>query len=179
LRKTLILLWAVLLAFAIVSAFGCGGGGDTGEATEEKVTLQQQDEAGKGGKVTVEGGEGEKTYEVGEERIPSEEELGAPIYPGAEYVPGSGVPAKISTESGETTLIKAEFRTSKSPSKVIEWYKTKLGDPPVSEEEETYWVYANEAGDRIIVKIRQEGKGSIIYIGKASGELNLIQEEGQ
>jgi hypothetical protein len=166
---TLLLLSVLLMTVLVVS--GCGSENNTEEPVEDNIVVEKSPEGGQGGKVTVEGESGETTYEVGEEIIPTEAELGAPLYPGAQYVAGSAIPAKITTADGEVTLIKAEFTTAKAKDLIVKWYTSRLGEPPGIEEGETYWVYGNEAGDKIIVSVKAEGNGAKITIRKMSGEI--------
>jgi hypothetical protein len=114
------------------------------------------------------GEDGESTYEVGEERVPSEEELGAPIYPGAEYVPGTGIPLKKSSAEGEVSIITAEYSTSVTAQKVVNWYTGKLGKPSLIDEStgETAWIYKNDAGDVIDVTVKSKEGAVIITIAK-------------
>ena len=174
-RKTLILLLSVSLVLSLALFAGCGG--DGGKRTietegDKKITVEEPGEEGEGSKYKVEGEQGEATIEVGELE-PSEENLGAPIYPGAELVPGSSLSSK--TTSGEKVFVttQAEFTTGDDRQKATDWYQERLGQPMESTPEETYWIFRNEAGQVVEVKVEVcEGKTKIT-IAQVGGDVDI------
>lgn len=81
---------------------------------------------GCGGKKTVKTDEGETTYTTGI----TEEDLGVPLYPGAELDEGAAGTIKTETEEGEEIWAGAILWTNDDISKVIDWYKDKLSGKP-------------------------------------------------
>lgn len=66
---------------------------------------------------------------------PSEEEIGVPYYPGADYIPSSG--------SGGLLLM---FASEDSPADVTEFYKEKLTDWTYNEEYGLFWEGSGDLG---------------------------------
>jgi hypothetical protein len=184
LKKTLILLLVVALLTALTVFAGCGNSKEASTEEQEgaagkqedQITVEETGQSGKSGKVTVPGENGDTTYEVGEERIPTEEELGVLIYPGAEYVPGTGIPMSKSSATGEVSIITAEFTTSKAANKVISWYQNILGQPQIVDDTtgETGWVIRNSDTEVITVTIKSQGSAANISIAKVSGDLSSM-----
>jgi len=139
----------------------------------KKITVEESTEGGDSGTVTVEGEEGqESTIEV-QEQAPSEEALGAPIYPNAQYVEGSGVSGTTTSGDKQLTATGAEFVTSDSLDKVVNWYKGKLGEPMASSPEESNWMYQDQDGRIITVIVKLfEGKTNIT-IATVSGDIDI------
>ncbi|NPV60569.1 MAG: hypothetical protein HPY75_13040 [Actinobacteria bacterium] len=164
---------AVALLCLVILAAGCGRGGEQSPPAEgeRKIDVEQSGEGG-GGKVTLEGEEGQSTIEVQEE-VPSEESLGAPIYPKATYVPGSGVSGKTTSGEKEFEVSGAEFTTGDKLSKVVEWYKTKLGDPVSGGSAETTWIFQDTQGKLTAVIVEPADGAVKITIGKVSGDLDI------
>ena len=75
---------------------------------------------------------------------PSEEEIGVPYYPGADYIPSSG--------SGGLLLM---FASKDSPADVTEFYKEKLTDWTYNEDYGLFW---EGSGDLGYAKILQTKK---------------------
>lgn len=169
-RRILVSLLA-LAVLALVIMPGCGKAQEVPEEGKSDISVEGTGEAGQGGKVTLSGDDGESTYEVGEEKVPSEEELGAPVYPGAEYVPGSGIPLKKSSAEGDVSIITAEFSAAVAAQKVINWYSGKLGNPSLIDEStgETAWVFKNEAGEVIDVTVKSQEGATRITIARVTG----------
>jgi hypothetical protein len=61
------------------------------------------------------------------DQAPTKAELGAPIYPGSEYVEGSGGTMTGTGEEGEFATAAAEFTTKDSFNEVVAWYTAELG----------------------------------------------------
>ncbi len=172
-RKAIPAILAALSCAALLAA-GCGGGGKGQESTpegERRISIEQGDEEG-GGKITLEGEEGQSTIEVQEE-VPSEESLGAPIYPKAQYVPGSGVSGKTTSGEKEFEVTGAEFTTKDKINKVVDWYKGKLGDPVSKESAETTWIFQDAQGKLTAVIVEQAEGAVKITIGKVSGDIDI------
>ena len=86
-RKILILLIALVLVVAIIYIASCGDGNERAADSDGEISIGTYER-----EITVEEGDGEVSGQAGEEeREPSEEDIGVPLYPGAEYVPGTGV----------------------------------------------------------------------------------------
>ncbi|NPV60341.1 MAG: hypothetical protein HPY75_11885 [Actinobacteria bacterium] len=171
-RKLLAMLLLVTLVATLVIAVGCGGS-KTEETTiktpEGEVQVEEKD-----GRVTYETEEGKVTYE-GSEGAPSEAELGAPVYPDAEYVEGSGGTATATGEEGEFTTAGAEFVTEDSYAKVVDFYTGKLGAPmyeDTTSKEATWMINANEESFTVVTVSEEEGKVKI-SIGRMAGKSNL------
>jgi hypothetical protein len=155
-------LLAVVLCLGLLSALvllaGCGKKETTIKTPEGEVSVEE----GEGGTVTFRGEEGEVTYRASGE-APTEEELGAPIYPGAEYVEGSGGTVTGTNEGQEITTASGEFTTGDHIDKVISWYRGKLGAPmtETSSPREASWL---ESAENYIVSVtvaEEEGKTTI------------------
>jgi len=172
LRKAIITALLLALTASLVIAAGCGGSKST-ETTvktpEGEVKVQEE-----GGKVTYETEEGKVTYE-GSDKAPSEAELGAPVYPGAEYVEGSGGTATASGPEGEFTTAGAEFVTGDAYGKVVEFYSGKLGAPMYEDtatKEATWMLNANEESFTVVTVSEEEGKVKI-SIGRMAGKSGM------
>ncbi len=132
-KKGLALLVLLALAVSLFAAVGCG---------EEKTTISIPDGDKKvseddSGSVAVTGEYGDTTYTTG---APTEDELGAPIYPGAEYVKDSGGVVTTTTDGQTSTMANGEFTTTDNYRKVVEWYTGKLGAPFVSDDKDSIWM---------------------------------------
>ena len=137
LKKLLIILSLVLIAVLPLLS-GCGNNKQTIESEQGPITIEQK------GQDSSEVGMGNTKADVGEEKQPSAEDLGLPIYDGAEYVPGSGIPATITSDSGNVNLIEGEFTTTDLIGKVADWYKAKLGEPGINGENEKSWIFKTD-----------------------------------
>lgn len=160
---------AVFLGIALVATLlilaGCGGKETTIKTPEGEVTVEE----GEGGKVTLRDEEGEVTYEYSD-RPPTEEELGAPIYPGADYVEGTGGMVTGTSEGEEVTTAGAQFTTKDDIDEVISWYRGKLGAPMYenTSPREASWVKSEEDSTVTVLVAEEEGKTSI-QIARISG----------
>lgn len=157
----------------VILAAGCGKGGEQGAPAEgeRKIDVERSGEGG-GGKITLEGEEGQSTIEV-QEQPPSEESLGAPIYPKAEYVPGSGVSGKTTSGEKEFEVSGAEFTSKDKLSKVVDWYRGRLGDPVSSSDAETTWIFQDREGKLTAVIVEPHEGAVKITIGKVSGDIDI------
>lgn len=165
-RKLLVTLFCIALVASLFALVGCGGKEETTIKTPEgEIRVEEE---GEGGKVTFRGEEGEVTYEVRKE-APSEAELGAPIYPGAEYVEGSGGTVTGTSEGEEISTAGAEFITDDSIDEVISWYEDKLGAPyyESTSPREASWMMSSE-GHLVTVSVTEEDEGTSIVIARVS-----------
>jgi len=198
LKKTLIIVLILCVVATLAFLAGCGGGEDGGdkssaesgdinggadaggdeqaeiiEGGEREITVEEPQAEGESGKVTLEGDNGEEaTIEV-QEQAPSEEALGAPIYPNSQYVEGSGVSGTTTSGDKELTAAGAEFTTGDDISKVVSWYKGKLGEPMSATAEITTWMFQDMEGaiTTVIVEL-SEGKTKIT-IAKVAGDIDI------
>lgn len=167
-KRTMVLLLAMVLFTSMVVLVGCGKKKTTLETPEGKVEVSEEG----GGKVTYRTEEGEATFEKSTE-APSEKELGAPIYPGAEFnQEGSGSVTGTSAE-GEYSSLVAEFNTRDGFDKVLSWYKGKLGDPLYVDSATKEASWSRVEGEKIIsVSIQEEEGGVKIIISSTSAPLS-------
>lgn len=166
-KKAMIILTVLALAVSLVWLAGCGKKETTIETPEGKVKVTEE-----GGEVTYETEEGEGKYKVTEEE-PSEEELGAPVYPDAEYVEGSGGTVTGTSEEGEFTTSGAEYRTKDSFEKVVDWYKDKLGAPMYMDTtaNEASWMINVSEKEVVVVTVSEEEGEVTISIGRMTGNM--------
>ena len=166
-RAAVLLLTAGLLA-GMVALVGCGEKKTTLETPEGRVEVSEEG----GGKITYKTGEGEATYEQATE-VPSEEELGAPVYPGAEFnEKGSGSVTGSSAEGKYSSLV-AEFAAKDDFDKVFSWYKGRLGEPLYVDGAAREANWSKVEGSRIIsVSIQGEDGGVKIIISSTSAPLS-------
>ncbi len=146
-KKVMALLVPLVLAAAVFSAVGCGDkdSGEKGPTVSTpggKVTVSED---GDNGAVTVTGDGGSTKYKV-DEGVPTEGELGAPIYPGAKYVQGSGGTVTTTAEGKTSTISGGEFTTTDDYGKVVEWYTGKLGAPFATDSESSIWMPSGSQG---------------------------------
>ncbi len=168
-RKSIALLFLLALVATLVIATGCGGSKTTVKTPEGEVKVEEKE-----GKVTYETEEGKVTYE-GSDKAPSEAELGAPVYPGAEYVEGSGGTATASGPEGQFTTSGAEFVTEDAYSKVVDFYTGKLGEPmyqDTSTKEATWMINVNEESFTVVTVSEEEGKVKI-SLGRMAGKSGM------
>lgn len=164
-RRFMLIILCLGLTASLVALSGCGKKETTVKTPEGEVTVEEGGE----GKVTVRTEEGETTYETTGE-APSEEELGAPIYPEAEYVPGSGGTAKGTQEGQVYAYAGGTFKTGDDFEKVLAWYKGKLGEPMYesTSPKEASWIMGEEK-DVVTVSISEEDGETTINIVRMSG----------
>ncbi|MBN2026606.1 MAG: hypothetical protein JW854_07610 [Actinobacteria bacterium] len=200
-KKILVMVLMLCVIATLAFLAGCGGGEDGGnksstesesdvnngngteaggdgeaeetEDGEREITVEESQEEGGGGTVTLEGDNGEETTIDVQEQAPSEEALGAPIYPNAEYIEGSGVSGTTTSGDKELTAAGAEFTTSDDISKVVSWYKGKLGEPMSASAEITTWMFQDQQGAITTVVVELfEGKTKIT-IAKVAGDIDI------
>lgn len=173
-RRAVVLVILGLLALSLLAAVGCGSKKTTITTPEGKVTVEE----GEGGKVTLKSEEGDTTYQWSD-KAPTEEELGMPIYPGAQYVAGSGGSGSFAGEQGAATVVGAEFTTTDSFDKVLAWYTGKLGQPAYVEDgKEATWMsgmgisesdHKAEEGEIATLSIKAESGKVKISISRMTG----------
>jgi len=183
LKKVLVLLLLISLVAAVFVVAGCGGDeakveeqadGATGEEgtvqlPEGEITIEDTEKTDEGGKVTVEGEGGEEATIEYSQEAPTEEELGAPVYPNATYEPDSGVSTDVTTEEGEFSSTSAEFHTTDDYDNVVRWYEDRLGEPFASEPGETVWMLGDPEKDMVMVSVADDGDRIVIVIARISG----------
>jgi hypothetical protein len=170
LKKTLVLLMLLGLVAGLIVAAGCGGDKTTVKIPGgEEVTVEED-----GGEVTYQTDEGEVTYETSD-KPPTEADLGAPIYPDAEYVPGSGGTASATSPEGEFATAGAEFTTEDSYDDVVGFYTDELGAPMYEDtamKEATWMLQINEESFTVVT-VTEEGGEVIISIGRMAGTTGM------
>lgn len=164
-RKALVLLLLVVLAVSLIAITGCGDDETTIKTPEGEVTFEED-----GGSVTIETEEGDVTYE-GTDRPPTEEELGVAVYPGADYVEGSGAVTTVSTPEGEATTATAQYVTDDDFGDVVAFYEGELGRPLVVEEisGQATWTETMGDGTVIVVDVSSEDGEITITLGRTAG----------
>lgn len=177
-RKTLVPVLILGLAIGLFAIVGCGEKkttvetpfGDV-EVSKDNGDIKIGDENGDDESVTIKTEEGDVTYKSSD-KAPTEAELGVPIYPGAEYVPGSGGTASAKGEDGEFVTAGAEFTSDDGFDKVVDFYTKKLGSPMVTTSEgganEAIWMKV-EGEATTTVSVTEEDGGVSISIGRLSG----------
>lgn len=164
-KKFLVVLMLLGLVAGLVFAAGCGDDEKTVETPFGDVTVEED-----GGEITYETEEGDVTYDYTDE-APSEDDLGAPIYPDAEYVPGSGGVVSASGEEGDYTTAGGEFTTGDSYEDVVDFYTDELGEPLITDPttSETTWMTDLSDESVVTVTVTDEGSEVLIYIGRLGG----------
>jgi len=167
LKKVIVILMLLGLVAGLLVMTGCGNDETTIKTPYGDVTVEED-----GGEVTYETDEGDVTYDVSDE-APSEAELGAPIYPDAEYVPGSGGTMSASGEEGEITTAGAEFTTSDSFEDVLDFYTGELGEPLYMDTTagEASWMLDMGEDSFVVVNIEDTGGEVSISIGRMAGDM--------
>jgi hypothetical protein len=164
-KRGLILIVLLALTISLVAAVGCGKKTTTTTNPDGSVTVTNNDNTDTG-KVTIKDESGnDSTYEWSD-KAPSEAELGAPVYPGATYVPGTGGSGGVSSEEGNTAVAGADFTTTDSLSKVVDWYTGKLGTPLSSTDNEYIWMPNSniDTGNFVTVSVKSDGSKVTISI---------------
>lgn len=176
-KTILIVMLAGILAVAAVACAGCGDKGDEQvqviEEDGRKITVEEPTAEGDPGKVTLEGEQGEQSTIEVQEQAPSEEALGAPIYPGSQYVEGSGVSGTTSSGEKQISASGAEFTTADAITKVVNWYKGNLGEPMAASPENTTWMIQGQDGSIVTVIVELYDKEVKITIAKVSGDVDI------
>jgi len=167
LKKVIVILMLLGLIIGLLAVTGCGDKEETVKTPFGDVTVEDD-----GGSVTYETEEGDVTYDVSDEP-PSEAELGAPIYPDAEYVPGSGGTVSATGEEGEFTTAGAEFTTSDSFEDVLGFYTDELGEPLYVDTTggEASWMLDMDEESFTVVTITDQGGEVSISIGRMAGDM--------
>jgi hypothetical protein len=115
--------------------------------------------------VSVPGG---GTFSVGGDTTASDAELGVPAYPGATREKGG-----MRMNSGRALMVIAHFTTADSPTQVVEFYKSKMGDGTVAiatgNNDGTVLNSGGKDTDRIMVTVGQgtgndAGKTTIVIM---------------
>jgi len=152
------------LVAGLVVIAGCGDK-KTVDTPLGEVTVEEED-----GEVTYETDDGDVTYDYSD-KAPSEDDLGAPIYPDADYVPGSGGVVSSSGPEGEFTTAGAEFTTSDDFADIVEFYTDELGEPLFVDETamEATWMMDLSDDSVVTVTVTDEGGEVLIYIGRLGG----------
>ena len=167
-KKLLILLPLILIALMAVFT-GCGNNNGSNKQTieteEGSVTVEEKTDQGL---ESYEVEMGSTKVDVGQEKQPTADELGIPIYDGAEYVPGSGKMATVSNDDTPVNMIAGEFTTADPLNKVEDWYGGKLGNPGINTPEEIAWIFRNDAGDVRAVSLKTEESKVKITIYRVS-----------
>ena len=83
-KRMLVVLFLLAMVVSLLAVTGCGGDETTFKTPEGDIEATEDN-----GEFSIEGDEGSVTYE-GSDKPPTEQQLGAPVYPDADYVPGSG-----------------------------------------------------------------------------------------
>jgi hypothetical protein len=164
-KKLLVVSLVLGLFISLVAVSGCG--------KKETSIENPRGEKGKfeeeGGKVTIEGEEGKTTYEGGEKE-PTEQDLGVPIYPDADFVPGSGGAATATSEGQTTIYAGGQWTTKDGFEKVVSWYSGKLGEPMYTTSEggtkSAAWMIGEMEENITTVTVEEEGGKVTITIGR-------------
>jgi hypothetical protein len=193
-KKTLVIMLILACLTSFVLLAGCGkdekasgetagseeaventetGAGEQVEITDDegkKITVEESQEEGESDKVTVEGENGEQSTIEVQDQMPSEETLGVPIYPGSQYVEDTGVSGTTDSNGREVSIVGATFTSNDAITKVVDWYKGKLGQQPMSSTpENTTWMLQTEDGAIITVVVELYEDKVKITIAKVTG----------
>lgn len=158
-KRALVIILAIGLAVALFAITGCGSDSTTIKTPEGEVTVEED-----GGTITFEGEEGSGTIDLSD-KPPTEAELGAPVYPDAEYVEGSSFSMTGTSEEGGGASATASFSTKDSFDEVVAWYTDELGEEPVSVTsagvKTASWAMGDEETEYISVNVTQ-GEGEVV-----------------
>jgi hypothetical protein len=165
LRKTIILVTLFVTLLALLLIAGCGNK-TTIKTPEGSASVQDN-----GGTITYNQG-GESGSISQSQTAPTEAQLGAPIYPGAQYNAENSGSADYSNQGASTTSTTAEFLTSDNFSQVTDWYKGKLGDTGYIESDLAQWTKGDlTSGNYTIVAIENKGGQTKITIKHMSASV--------
>jgi hypothetical protein len=166
LKKALVLILAIGLAVALLAITGCGSDSTTIQTPEGEVTFEED-----GGSITFEGDEGSAT--ISDEQ-PSEAELGVAVYPGAEYIAGSGMTMSGGDAEGGGTVVTASFTTNDSYDDVVAWYNDEIGEEAfeltAEDIQEATWVLGEDEMDSVSVSVAVEDGEVVILIYRMTEE---------
>lgn len=165
-KKLLVLSLILGLCVALVAVTGCGKKESSVELPGGEEVQVEED----GGKVTIESEEGKTTYEGGEKE-PTEEDLGVPIYPDSDFVPGSGGAATATSEGQTTIYAGGQWTTEDDFEDVVDWYSGKLGEPMYTTSEggtnSAAWMIGDMEGENVTTVTIEEEAGKVtITIGR-------------
>ncbi len=171
-KKGLVLLTMLLLVFSLAILAGCGEKETTVKIGDEEITVTEDDLKeleDLADEFESEGWTAEDGNVSWEGEEPTEAELGAKIYPGAEYVPGTGVVAMdMSSGEGESSFVTgADYVTEDSFNKVVDFYTDKMGEPVSNDSGSASWIEMT-ADDMITVTATDDGGEVTISIGRIS-----------
>lgn len=152
--------------------FGEGDGRDGEDAPDhEGDSVPQEDD----GDIEPprEGQDGTGTIPEVYREVPTGEQLGAPVYQGATYLPYSGGSATGAGPEGEMSVTYAEFTSSDAFDEVVEFYESSLGQPQHKDAsmQEAMWMKKNRDGSFTIVSVRNGDSGLVIAIGRTTGDI--------
>ncbi|MEW6552847.1 MAG: hypothetical protein AB1384_00990 [Actinomycetota bacterium] len=165
-RKTVmaIMLSAVVLSLMITA--GCGNT-ETTETPSGHAEIDQGND-----KTVINEGDESATLEQPTE-APGEDDLGAPIYPGAEYdAENSGI---VSYSSGDASAFTgtARFITDDGFGDVVGWYRGRLGEPASATAETADWLLGEiTSGDYTAVHVEKGDGVTRIDISHMAASLN-------
>lgn len=173
-RKTPALLPLAACLFSLALLAGCGGkGGEVIEGGGRKITVEEPAAEGDSGVVTLERERGERSTIEVQEQAPSEEALGAPIYPGAQYLEGSGVSGTTTSGEQQVSATGAEFTTADDIARVVDWYRGRLGEPAEASPQNATWMLVGQDGS-IVAVIAETFEAEVkITIAKVSGDVDI------
>ena len=114
----------------------------------------------------------------GQHRLAIAQDLGVPIYPGAEVEEGTAGKVETSDEEGTESMAGAVLRTNDSVDDVIAWYRDKLSGMPgfqdtsMEMEGEKLGMFSVQKGDEtvtVMIAASDEGNYTEIVISVATG----------
>ena len=124
-RKAFMPAVVLVLLVVLMAAMGCGGEEEKPADADGEVSIGTYER-----EIDVEE-DGEASGQAGEEeREPGEEELGVSLYPGAEYVPGTGIVGYFAAEGGYLWRVEGHWITGDGYDDVVAWYTDTLGEQP-------------------------------------------------
>jgi len=155
LKKILAGALTIGLLAAVLQVTGCGAKTTPGKSGDQAQGAEE-------GNYTV------------SEQAPTEEQLGVPIYPGAQLVPGSGGVTTSGGSEGDVTNVGAIYETDDGLDEVVAWYTGKLGQPfsqTVTEIRETNWMITPNAALIIVVSVIDKSDRTSISINRMTREI--------
>ncbi len=98
--------------------------------------------------------------------VPTEEDLMAPIYPGAEFLPMSGGTGEGEVEGEYRFQSTGMFETFDEYDKVVNWYIDKVGEPVWYYPESANWELSPEKNTAIGISVSNRGDRVHITINR-------------
>jgi hypothetical protein len=153
-KRKLFCLFTIVVIIAVGSLSGCGGCGCQEEHEVYNFPESEHDEPGG------------STYDDFSDVMPSEAELGAPVY--SENLDPSSISSSQDESNGEVVHVGVDFSTSDDFQTVFNWYKSELGEPkqltqtPTGNNQAT-WEFEKD-GRSILVVVTCTGEGAAISI---------------